>query len=806
MSKDNIYQSTIMFTDIVGYSAMINKDQNHALQLLATHDGIIEPIIKEFSGSIIKKIGDAIFAEFPQSENSLQSAIKIQKKLIARNLISKPIDKITIRLGLHTGKVIRKDKDLFGHAVNLCSRIESTALPGCIAMSSAMKESLSKNKYSIREMGYIKLKNITHPQHIFKVYLDTDEFNNETEKELQQNLSENGISVVDMDSYDVEEIYTTAVLYVKNIGLADGESISFNLTENLIQDIGYISQLRTPGFNEVLQLKDSEMGRDDIGRQLKVENVLNGNILKDDDTLRLNFELLNLNDGTIIWQESWTDLISNNKKIRRHILQNILSKFDLEMPEQLIKSYSEELTENKEALEVYYKGKYCSDILKSNKDLEDAKNYLDSAITLDNTFVAAYAEYALACQRLGFFDEAENSLNKGKKYAEKSNDNQGLSGIYNGFYTLYSSWGKYAKAHDYIKKALTIQITLQNNLMEIRLRLNYANLLNHLQEPTLSLEQNSQANRLLAELEEDRLLGISHAVMTNTYFVLGDYSESVKNGILSLGLFRKIEMSSYEGKILVVIADSLSKMGDFNRMDFYIQKAEPIVTLFNDTLLMAKIDFLKGQSALNKGDIQTAIDFTESSIDTAELAEHRNFLTKALLDQISLNIESGKLDKAGKLISKMEIQLKKINDSSIQPLLLSMKYFVDILNGNYKIEEINSFHNTVKENNNPTDEYVNWYLARSYKILNEDELAKSLQDKAKNTINTLAEKISDEKDRKYYHDIYFHKRIMEELEDGRTKTEENPETPSLFGFCPACGFKNENSFVFCPSCGNDLKQ
>ena len=206
-----------MFTDIVGYSAMINKDQNHALQLLATHDEIIEPIIKEFSGSIIKKIGDAIFAEFPQSENSIQSAIKIQKKLIARNLISKPIDKITIRIGLHTGKVIRKDKDLFGHAVNLCSRIESTALPGCIAVSSAMKESLSENKYSIREMGYVKLKNITHPQHIFKVYLDTDEFNNETEKELQQNLSENGISVVDMDSYDAEEIYTTAVLYVKNI-------------------------------------------------------------------------------------------------------------------------------------------------------------------------------------------------------------------------------------------------------------------------------------------------------------------------------------------------------------------------------------------------------------------------------------------------------------------------------------------------------------------------------------------------------------------------------------------------------------
>ena len=40
-------------------------------------------------------------------------------------------------------------------------------------------------------------------------------------------------------------------------------------------------------------------------------------------------------------------------------------------------------------------------------------------------------------------------------------------------------------------------------------------------------------------------------------------------------------MSSYEGKFLVVIADSLSKMGDFDRMDSYIQKAEPIVIMFS---------------------------------------------------------------------------------------------------------------------------------------------------------------------------------------------------------------------------------
>ena len=56
MSKTNNFNSTIMFTDIVGYSAMINKNQNHALNLLSTHDSIIEPIISNYNGKIIKKL------------------------------------------------------------------------------------------------------------------------------------------------------------------------------------------------------------------------------------------------------------------------------------------------------------------------------------------------------------------------------------------------------------------------------------------------------------------------------------------------------------------------------------------------------------------------------------------------------------------------------------------------------------------------------------------------------------------------------------------------------------------------------
>ena len=159
-----------MFTDIVGYSSMINENEKHALDLLETHDKLIEPIIESNKGRIIKKIGDAIFAEFNSSDECHKSAISIQQTLYQRNSISKPKDQINIRIGLHNGDVLRRDNDLFGHDVNLCSRIESTATSGTIAASDSFVDSLLVNSCLYREIGYVKLKNIKNPQQIYKLW------------------------------------------------------------------------------------------------------------------------------------------------------------------------------------------------------------------------------------------------------------------------------------------------------------------------------------------------------------------------------------------------------------------------------------------------------------------------------------------------------------------------------------------------------------------------------------------------------------------------------------------------------------
>ena len=172
------------------------------------HDKIIEPIIKQNGGEIIKKIGDSFFVELHTPESSIITAQNAQIELAKRNEVSNSKDKVEIRIGLHNGDVIRKDDDLFGHDVNLCSRIESLAPVGGIAASADLIEPLSSKEFPYREMGYVKLKNITHPQKLYKIYKSKEEHELESSSKLQKYLKDHGINIIDMDSYSIIDTFS----------------------------------------------------------------------------------------------------------------------------------------------------------------------------------------------------------------------------------------------------------------------------------------------------------------------------------------------------------------------------------------------------------------------------------------------------------------------------------------------------------------------------------------------------------------------------------------------------------------------
>ena len=168
--------SAIMFTDMVGYSALMNRDESAAITLLENARKIIHPIIKNFHGEILKGTGDGYLIEFNSAVDAVQCGLNIQRKVKDYNQESNDNKEILLRIGLHLGDILIKDDDIFGDGVNIASRIEPLAEPGGICISQTVYDQI-KNKVEIEtvDLGEKELKNIKDKVNIYKVLVEAQE-------------------------------------------------------------------------------------------------------------------------------------------------------------------------------------------------------------------------------------------------------------------------------------------------------------------------------------------------------------------------------------------------------------------------------------------------------------------------------------------------------------------------------------------------------------------------------------------------------------------------------------------------------
>ncbi|HEV2316748.1 MAG TPA: AAA family ATPase [Thermoplasmata archaeon] len=163
--------AVVMFTDMVGYSELTQRDEAAALRLVNEHRRIVRPLLAEHAGREVKTIGDAFMVEFADPIAAVRCALAIQRKHAERNR-NPSVQEMNIRIGLHSGPVIRQEGDLFGDTVNVASRIEPLAPPGGICLSAPVYEAaLSSIEVVPVPVGPATLKNIHLPVAIYRIDL-----------------------------------------------------------------------------------------------------------------------------------------------------------------------------------------------------------------------------------------------------------------------------------------------------------------------------------------------------------------------------------------------------------------------------------------------------------------------------------------------------------------------------------------------------------------------------------------------------------------------------------------------------------
>ena len=283
----------IMFTDIVGYSTLVGKNQPLALKLLEAHNQILSTDIQKHNGRIIKHTGDGYFACFQSATDALSSALNFQTKIQDRNQIVNEKNRFQVRVGIHKGEAVEKDNDLFGHDINVASRIEGVCVFGGIAISDDMLSSLNKEDIFTRKMGYVKMKNIRNPQLLHNVYLSKKDWESQSDNELINNQLKRGIHIVDINEYQIQNTFSVGICYFETLGsdLEDDKRVTRNLTEDIISDFEKINDIRTASKMDVSKLSNKNSSIHDMAHKLQVNNILKGEVSFSDNNMNLKIKM-----------------------------------------------------------------------------------------------------------------------------------------------------------------------------------------------------------------------------------------------------------------------------------------------------------------------------------------------------------------------------------------------------------------------------------------------------------------------------------------------------------------------------------
>src|SRR5215475_7844979 len=164
--------AAIMFTDMVGYSALAQRDGELALELLEEHRRLLREIFPRFHGTEIKTIGDGFLVEFHSALEAAECAIEIQRVLSKRNADVSLERRIEIKIGVHIGDVVHRNGDVYGDGVNIASRIEPLAGAGGICVSMDVERQIrSTLEARFEKLAPTELKNISVPMDLFRIVL-----------------------------------------------------------------------------------------------------------------------------------------------------------------------------------------------------------------------------------------------------------------------------------------------------------------------------------------------------------------------------------------------------------------------------------------------------------------------------------------------------------------------------------------------------------------------------------------------------------------------------------------------------------
>lgn len=356
--------AAIMFTDMVGYTALGQRDESVSLALLKEQRKLVRSILNRHNGREVKTMGDAFLIEFPSALEAVRCAYDIQRAIREYNISLPEERRVHLRVGIHLGDVVELVGDISGDAVNVASRIESLAEDGGVCLTRQVYDHVhNKFELPLLTLGLKSLKNVSSPVEVYRI---------EMPWELQKTAQR-----AELDRKRI------AVMPFANISPdPDDEYFADGLTEEMIARLSRLSGLDVIARTSIMNYKKREKNAAEIGRELSAGTLLEGSVRKAGNKIRVTVQLINSNSEGHLWAENYDRNLDDIFAVQSDIAEQVAHALEVQLLPRVRSDIEKRPTVSVDAYTLYLKGRHIW-FEWTPSAFKKALKYFERAIQLD---------------------------------------------------------------------------------------------------------------------------------------------------------------------------------------------------------------------------------------------------------------------------------------------------------------------------------------------------------------------------------------------------------------------------------------
>ena len=372
----------IFYADVVGFSLMMETDEDATQQRLLDYRQIFTGLAEEFGGRVVDMTGDSILAEFSCVQYCVECAVAFQLKLGVKNAELDSKQRMNFRVGINLGDIIDNGVNIFGDAVNVAARIQELASPGGICVSSVVRD-LVEEKVSVgfRFEREQKVKNKIHPIRIFRILLNASDSLSKTEVKVSPALS-------------LPLKPTLAVQPFDYIG--DNEEhryLNDGLTEDIITDISRFRTIHVIAKTTSFSYKEMSASPKRYFNELGAQYLLMGSVRSMGDQICITVQLVECEGESQIWADRYTITTDEGYSVGSVVVSRIVSTLETHLVQDRLVATHHAPTKVYKAYDFWLRGNKLLDAWDRNAD-EKAIKLFEKAIELYPEFARPYAGLA----------------------------------------------------------------------------------------------------------------------------------------------------------------------------------------------------------------------------------------------------------------------------------------------------------------------------------------------------------------------------------------------------------------------------